>query len=141
MPKKPRERYFQLRGQPHKGLDDPLKYGLTHEQVVALIDSGKWDAFRKKWIRQQKREEYLASIDYRCPKCGEQFLELGDWTGNQCTTCFKKQQGEHAKKGVMYSKNVKCISCAAATDKENTLCQKCAKLLSQMRSLENDPRA
>lgn len=50
---------FGITGRPHSGLSDPDKYGLKYEEVLNLIDSGRWATFYKQWQRGQED----------CPRC------------------------------------------------------------------------
>jgi len=134
----PRKRYFQDRGQPHKGLDDPAKYGLTFDEVVELINTGQWSAFNQRWKRKEKREKQLAELHYICPKCNKVELDTSKWTGLRCTVCYKKEQVELGAKSIRYSKNFKCLGCTRAVDGPDKLCGQCSQLLTKMRELEND---
>jgi hypothetical protein len=44
-------------GRKHSGLTNPEKYGLTYNQVVELIESGRWKAFYENWKEKEDRKK------------------------------------------------------------------------------------
>ena len=55
------DNYYQATGRPHAGLQNPAKFGLTHSQVVELIESGKWKSFYNSWWAREQREKGAAT--------------------------------------------------------------------------------
>ena len=143
MPKKPRERYYQSRGQPHKGLDNPEKYGLTFEEVVELIDNGEWPRFARRWREQRKKERYIIRLDFTCPECSQRKEDFDLWGEKLCKECAKEKKSAGGKKSVMYSQNTKCTNCNKSTgNKVSDLCNLCLRSLKEIRGLiANDSRS
>jgi hypothetical protein len=100
MPRKPKENYHQLNGRPHKGLENPAKFGLTYEQVVSLINTGQWKTFYNTWYsRNRRKEKRLKDLKFKCPVCEKHFHDPKYWVnkGTCCKFCAYFYKGKIRK--------------------------------------------
>lgn len=145
------ENYYQHTGRPHKGLQNPAKYGLTYTEVVELIDRGQWQAFVKTWHRKRKQLETIQEHEYICPECFNLVLEIKDWNakGERCKECSHKlmriKRRGNINANVPNQKIVgKCQYCRRLVRKKRKLfdrliCLTCCKLYTMhMREIENE---
>ena len=107
---------------PHAGLSDPEKFGLTYEEVVELIETGKWKNFYSTWHQKEQRKK--ARDDAK------------PWTRQNGSIRIKRD-----KNGIPIEE-FKCISCKKMfpivtkhfkIGEFAQICWKCAKCLQKLK--------
>jgi hypothetical protein len=83
-------KYNQSFGRPHTGLSNPSYYGLTYEEVVVLVETGKWDKYRRNFRARIRRCNKIKAKNWVCPKCYVQKLDESAWDvkGLKCKSCL-----------------------------------------------------
>ncbi len=101
MARKPKENYYQLTGRPHIGMNDPEMFGLELDEVVRLVDSGRWRSFYIMFLRKKKKQELLESLNYTCPICKQGEPEPNRWK-NDGTSCIRCVNVKNKENGAAY---------------------------------------
>lgn len=141
MTRKPKDNYYQDKGRPHLGLENPEKFGLTFNEVVDLIDTGRWPSFLKSWKRKQKKIRKVREKKYVCPDCFSYVEDLSKWSydGARCSECVNKRKvipelsPEDREKGKRSRRQRRrCHYCKKLTTECSTLlnrniCKSCAR--------------
>jgi hypothetical protein len=135
--------YKQIKGQPHRGLHNPSRYGLSQEEVNRLIDTKTWNKYKILWDNKQFKLDAISNKNFICPNCSKTIEDIDAWneSGELCKACtlIKKQNAvaknrEKIVSTVKVRKRDRCKSCNRFVAKTKYFCAECEELLNEIRS-------